>query len=205
MLFKSVLGTIAACMCISSLSSHGALIGRDLDGDNTTAEAYYSTDQDISWLANADGNGATDWDTQIAWAAALVVGSATNWRLPTSDVNGDNDIQNCWLGTNPNCIDNELGYLYWDIGITPDAPGPFNNVQAGSYWSSTEFGGTGGTSAYFTNFNNGNTSVHGKASLDYAWAVHDGMVGDAVIPIPAAIWLFGSGLLGLIGLARRKA
>lgn len=26
-----------------------------------------------------------------------------------------------------------------------------------------------------------------------------------VVPIPAAIWLFGSGLLGLIGLARRKA
>ncbi len=26
-----------------------------------------------------------------------------------------------------------------------------------------------------------------------------------VIPIPAAVWLFGSGLFGLIGLARRKA
>ena len=25
-----------------------------------------------------------------------------------------------------------------------------------------------------------------------------------VVPIPAAIWLFGSGLLGLIGMARRK-
>ena len=27
----------------------------------------------------------------------------------------------------------------------------------------------------------------------------------AVVPIPAAIWLFGSGLIGLVGLARRKA
>ena len=26
-----------------------------------------------------------------------------------------------------------------------------------------------------------------------------------VIPVPAAVWLFGSGLLGLIGIARRKA
>jgi hypothetical protein len=25
-----------------------------------------------------------------------------------------------------------------------------------------------------------------------------------VVPIPAAVWLFGSGLLGLLGLARRK-
>ncbi len=27
---------------------------------------------------------------------------------------------------------------------------------------------------------------------------------DAVIPVPAAVWLFGSGLLGLVGIARRK-
>lgn len=27
----------------------------------------------------------------------------------------------------------------------------------------------------------------------------------AVVPVPAAVWLFGSGLLGLIGMARRKA
>jgi len=27
---------------------------------------------------------------------------------------------------------------------------------------------------------------------------------DAVVPVPAAVWLFGSGLLGLVGIARRK-
>jgi hypothetical protein len=27
----------------------------------------------------------------------------------------------------------------------------------------------------------------------------------AVVPVPAAVWLFGSGLIGLVGLARRKA
>jgi hypothetical protein len=26
----------------------------------------------------------------------------------------------------------------------------------------------------------------------------------AVVPVPAAVWLFGSGLLGLVGVARRK-
>jgi hypothetical protein len=29
-------------------------------------------------------------------------------------------------------------------------------------------------------------------------------VGATVVPVPAAVWLFGSGLLGLIGVARRK-
>jgi len=30
------------------------------------------------------------------------------------------------------------------------------------------------------------------------------MTVTSVVPIPAAAWLFGSGLLGLIGIARRK-
>jgi hypothetical protein len=36
----------------------------------------------------------------------------------------------------------------------------------------------------------------------FAWAVHSGDV--SAVPIPTAIWLFGSGLLGLIGVARTK-
>ena len=35
-------------------------------------------------------------------------------------------------------------------------------------------------------------------------ALYDFQYGTAV-PVPAAVWLFGSGLLGLIGLARRKS
>ena len=27
---------------------------------------------------------------------------------------------------------------------------------------------------------------------------------QTVVPVPAAVWLFGSGLLGLVGMARRK-
>ncbi len=38
---------------------------------------------------------------------------------------------------------------------------------------------------------------------NFAWAVHNGDV--AAIPVPAAVWLFGSGLLGLIGVARNKS
>jgi hypothetical protein len=32
-----------------------------------------------------------------------------------------------------------------------------------------------------------------------------GIIGASVVPVPPAIWLFGSGLIGLIGFARRKA
>ena len=37
----------------------------------------------------------------------------------------------------------------------------------------------------------------------FTWAVHDGNVG--AVPIPPSVWLFGSGLIGLVGIARRKA
>jgi len=35
-----------------------------------------------------------------------------------------------------------------------------------------------------------------------AWAVADGDIN--AVPVPAAVWLFGSGFLGLVGVARRK-
>lgn len=33
----------------------------------------------------------------------------------------------------------------------------------------------------------------------------DSAYGASVVPVPAAVWLFGSGLIGLAGIARRKA
>lgn len=34
--------------------------------------------------------------------------------------------------------------------------------------------------------------------------VNNPIIGTTVVPVPAATWLFGSGLLGLVGIARRK-
>jgi hypothetical protein len=36
------------------------------------------------------------------------------------------------------------------------------------------------------------------------WGVENVRMDVQVAPIPAAVWLFGSGLLGLAGIARRK-
>lgn len=55
----------------------------------------------------------------------------------------------------------------------------------------------------------------GSTSLTYAGASSNGVAHNSVtshtyftsasaVPIPAAVWLFGSGLLGLVGIARRK-
>lgn len=44
--------------------------------------------------------------------------------------------------------------------------------------------------------------LNGVSSVKSFNAIAD--TGFAVVPVPAAVWLFGSGLLGLVGLARRK-
>ena len=41
--------------------------------------------------------------------------------------------------------------------------------------------------------------------LDWNLAADGTLSYGTVIPVPAAVWLFGSGLLGLVGVARRKA
>jgi hypothetical protein len=49
----------------------------------------------------------------------------------------------------------------------------------------------------------GDQGFHNKSIEYYAWAVRSGDVVSAV-PVPATVWLFGSGLIGLLGIARRK-
>jgi hypothetical protein len=163
--------------------------------------AYYDPNLDITWAQDANINGEESWDNQIAWAAGLTLGGVSGWRLPSMDVNGDGPVVDCFGGGVAGCADNEYGYLYWEEGITGDAPGPFSNVVSGWYWSGTE---RDFASAYQFNFNNGHQSLSfSRQTTEYAWAVHDGDI-PKVVPIPAAVWLFASGLIGLPALARRK-
>lgn len=66
---------------------------------------------------------------------------------------------------------------------------------------------------YVTGGGNGSVGTYGTDSIstkDFAGAAltSNGLsitVGTAPVPLPAAVWLLGSGLLGLTGIARRKA
>jgi len=79
---------------------------------------------------------------------------------------------------------------------------PFSNIMH-SYWSATEYV-PGGSTAWYFKIGNGEQTTNYKNFLIYAWAVHSGDVGTGVVPVPAAVWLFSSGLLGLLCFTRRK-
>lgn len=96
-----------------------------------------------------------------------------------------------------------LGVLQAGYGLINT--GPFSNLPSSntSYWS-----GTSRTAYFMWAFSaNGLQEPLNYIYPFYAWAVHDGDVGAAIpssVPVPAASWLFCSGLLGLIGVVQRK-
>jgi hypothetical protein len=175
--------------------------------DSTTgAKLIYDTDLDVTWYDYADQNSSALWlGGASAWAADLSVTTAngtvyTDWRLP-STVQGSGNAN---LG--------EMGYLYYtELGNSAGwltNQGPFTNLLTGydGYcWTSTPSAWYGDGTAYahyrFA-FRSGNQGSYSDYQEMRAFAVHDGNVGSPV-PVPAAVWLLGSGLVGLLGIRRK--
>jgi len=162
--------------------------------------AYYDPNLDITWLADAnagagsafdDGFSTTDgkmtWANANAWAAGLSIGGVSGWRLPSADVNEDGTVVDCDGGGVAGCEDTEMGFLYWEEGITDATPGPFSNVQSEDYWSGTEFDSV---FAWSFDFDFGFQDESDKEFRDiYAWAVRS---GDAPAVASALVDLTGT-------------
>jgi hypothetical protein len=135
--------TVASAMGISGQGTwETTLQGRDLDGNLATAEAYYDTVLNITWLADAnagagseydalaeypeDGSptdGLMDWGPANRWASSLDrdgLAGPDGWRLPyTRPIDGttaDDDESTSYIGTE-------------DSGYNVSAPG---TLYAGS-------------------------------------------------------------------------
>jgi len=81
---------------------------------------------------------------------------------------------------------------------------PFTNLQSAQYWTGLDYETTL-TNAWNFDFNVGFQGQGNKSNGSIVWAVHDGDVANlSSVPLPTAVWLFGSGLIGLIGIARKK-
>ena len=214
----------AILFAFMSVSANAALISR-LGG-----LAYYDDVADLTWLADAnagagsafdDGNSTTDgfmtWLNANNWAASLSVGGVGGWRLPDtaqpdSSCSGDHPGGDFGpQGFGLNCTGSEMGNLFYNVlggeankNITTTHTANydlFSNVLT-TYWSATEYAPWSPTHAWRFSMNGGGQDEANKGIDFYAWAVQSGDVG--AVPIPPAVWLFGSGLLGLIGMARRK-
>ena len=167
----------------------------------------YDTVLDITW---AQPDTYRDWDAANTWAAGLTLGGVSGWRLPYISVAAGagpftGTPIDCNTATEVDCRDNELGYMFYQnlsgTFLQPilDSGDPdlalFPTLQSDWYWSGTEFDSIDAWD--FSFFNGEQYSGLKRFSYNYSWAVHAGNV----VPVPAAVWLFGSGLIGLLGLA----
>ena len=140
----------------------------------------------------------------MAWADGLSIYDAVrdvtydDWRLPTTlQPDPSCSYQSGGISYNYNCTGSEMGHLY---NVDGGQLGLFTNLLPGLYWSGTEYAPNTGN-AWLLDFNNGRQDFCIKICPLFALAVRSGDV--AAVPVPAAVWLFGSAL-GVIGVMRRK-
>jgi hypothetical protein len=212
----------AVAFSVITLPSHAitTLIGvLPATTGGTDYQAYYDPAADLTWLANADAAGTTmNWATANAWAAVLDIdgiAGADGWRLPTTlQPDSSCGTQVSGVSSGYNCTGSEMGNLFYNVlgGVagssitTTHNPNYdlFSNVQSYAYWSSTVYA-PNNLNAWRFGFAVGTQFDTAKNNGFYAWAVQSGNAGVVgVVPVPAAVWLFGFGLLGLIGVARRR-
>ena len=125
-----------------------------------------------------------------------------------------------WQDSSNNSV-SEMGHLYYstlgNLGFcTPDNGNPsgctaqtgfglnnvgqFTNLQSDRYWSGVELNSS---LAWGFGTDNGSQGASSKDNNFFALAVRPGDV--SAVPVPAAVWLMGSALLGLAGFRRKKA
>lgn len=186
-------------------------------------QAYYDVSRDITWLADADlartsgydTDGKMTWDEAVSWIDFLNNSNylgVSAWKLPSAmNTNGIVSVNSYNSG------DNAMNYLYgttlgnvYGVGGGPivfNNPGPFENIQTGNYWLSTETCGYSSCSiARRFDFAKGYLGSGNKPDQHPGWAIASGdLIGaPATIPEATTIMLFAVGLAGLSLAARRR-
>jgi hypothetical protein len=213
---KSLLaaGLLSTGMLFSA-ASEAAL---ELRGQNM----IYDSSLNITWLDMSQS--VANWNEAVNWAANLSHAGFSDWRLPNAaPVNGvafhydeSADGSTDW-GYNITSSQSELAHLYYTslgnsgayasngdyIDGSLSNTGPFSSLQLGVYWFGTEYAPDSAHFAWSFLTDIGLQTDSLKSGSGFAIAVRNGDV--APVPVPAAMWLFGSGLLGLLGQRRAKS
>ncbi|MDD2760370.1 MAG: hypothetical protein PHH11_08750 [Methylomonas sp.] len=156
-------------------------------------------------LTTADfgANGLVSWfgaQAFVGYLNTINYGGSHQWALPGAGANPQHGY---------NQTGGQFGQLFYDeLGGTAGNKIPntanFANEQAFAfYWLGTEasYPPSSPSSAWGFATHVGFQYFGPKYDQVHAWAVSPGLV--SAVPVPGAVWLFGTGLVGLLGLKRR--
>ena len=181
----------------------------------------------IVWLDYT--NSDSSWSAQKSWAEGLdpflminlltgyhIDWGTNDWRLP-------NSLDTYLSNTGYNITTSEMGHLFYielgnlglydELGNFPQTgygfnnTGDFNNLLPSTYWS-TEFTAMPSVenAAFFFTFSTGDQGLRNMDKPGLGLAVRTGTVtynSPSPVPGPPAIWLLGSGLIGLAAVRRK--
>ena len=212
MIIKSFIGAACICLAVVSFNSNAVLIGVDdssmdflgaaQDGWNITLD----TSTNLQWL---------DWSLTTSRSyndvyAQTQGGTLDGWRYATSEefagLATAAGIPASFLDATPGGTDVGFTILNSLLGDTGDV----GLSSAISAWSNSP--GTH-TIGGFTSLQNGfdvpndSFNIFNNEFLDVnSFNLYGGsaLVRVNPVPVPASVWLFGSGLIGLVGFAKRK-
>jgi hypothetical protein len=202
------------------------LQARDINNDGT-ADAYYDTALNITWLADANlpktqgvnngmGVGILYASSAQSFVDNLDVYGVTGWRLSHT---GNEIKDGCSISianrcnTQPSPGDSEFAHLYYvTLGNTYGAgtknTANFLNLGNANYLTDSVYTGPAippGRSAFMPfNFSNGEKSFIREDYGYAAWAVRDGDIYVSHAPEPETWAMMLAGLAGLGAYARRQ-
>lgn len=219
-MLKSIIKLTGACLVVASINTDAALL---FDNGSVTGGTGYCTQDPISscggtgaWTYydnfSLDNNSTiTGFDYTEYFAAGDISNyQMTNWSIWSSDQFATTLPDHFGQTTaTSQSVSNILGNPAYLLSVN----GLNINLAAGTYWlgiNNTVSGGAVTSAASAVPVVGpivglpGSKVFHGTVSFADPAKERSFQIYGAVVPLPAAIWLFGSGLIGLLGLARRK-
>lgn len=165
-------------------AANATLMGRDLNGSVGSFEAYYDTDLDITWLADAnyaqtsgyDADGKMTWDAATTWVAQLEINGYADWRLPTTTDTGApgctafaNSGTDC--GYNVDTASSEMAHLYF-VTLGNQSYYTTGGVESGTYFGGVNSFSTLDSVGSFINFQSDNywSGTAYAPDTNYAWS-----------------------------------
>ncbi|TCV88992.1 VPLPA-CTERM sorting domain-containing protein [Sulfurirhabdus autotrophica] len=135
----------------------------------------------------------------MALSSSNIYNLNTSWSVGSGNLDGFGSFSVAETGTG----NSRLDPLTFSINIAGDSISSYANPSTGT--AGSWFGSTNPFfAAHVAGFTSNLSDANGMVTSAY-FAGSTTTLPPNLVPVPAAAWLLGSGLIGLVGLARRKA